>query len=277
LREPKQIQAAARGYLNDPALDAVAFVADPLGSAARLYRSGDIGCWNPDGTLSFRGRNDAQVKVNGVRIEPAEVTGALEKHPSVAAAEVVLRNDDPANPYLAAYWIPGASTPEPPTGAQLSAFLRTVLPEAMIPSLFVAVDRFPLNANGKLDRAALPAPSSPRYGNADRTDLEIGVHQAWVHALGHDGFGPDDHFVLVGGTSLAAMRLVARLESALDRPLPHPPPTPPARRRPPSRPRKSVVGEPRRAGRGPATRPRKPRNKREAAPSSAWPGPPPQP
>jgi acyl-coenzyme A synthetase/AMP-(fatty) acid ligase len=210
----------ARGYLNDPALDAVAFVADPLGSAARLYRSGDVGCWNPDGTLSFHGRNDAQVKVNGVRIEPAEVTGALEKHPSVAAAEVVLRNDDPANPYLAAYWIPGASTPEPPTGAQLSAFLRTVLPEAMIPSLFVAVDRFPLNANGKLDRAALPAPSSPKYGNADRTDLEIGVHQAWVHALGHDGFGPDDHFVLVGGTSLAAMRLVARLESALDRPLP---------------------------------------------------------
>ena len=210
----------ARGYLNDPALDAVAFVADPLGSDARLYRSGDIGCWNPDGTLSFHGRNDAQAKVNGVRIEPAQVAAALKKHPSVAAAEVVLRNDDPANPYLAAYWIPGASTPEPPTSAQLAAFLRTVLPEAMIPSLFVAVDRFPLNSNGKLDRRALPGPSPPRDGHTGRTDLEISVHRAWVHALGHDGFGPDDHFVLVGGNSLAAMRLVARLESALHRPLP---------------------------------------------------------
>jgi len=222
----------ARGYLNNPELTAQKFIPDPFSDnpSARLYRSGDLASWNPDGTLAFHGRIDQQIKLRGFRIEPGEIEANLLAHPGVAQAAVVLRRDDPANPRLIAYWVAQQPDPSAKTNPvetlpaeQLRSFLAQRLPDYMVPSAFVALPALPLTTNGKLDRKALPAPSlagtlSQRV--APSNDLERQLHAIWAEVLGHADFGITDNFWLVGGHSLAAAGLVARIERDLGRSIP---------------------------------------------------------
>lgn len=212
-------QGVARGYLNDPELTAEKFIADPHSPGDRLYRTGDLASWNPGGTLAFHGRVDGQMKVNGIRIEPAEIEAAMREHPAVARALAVLRTDDLRHPRLVAYWVPRNG--EHVTEYQLRAFLAERLPATMIPAAFMALDSLPLNANGKLDRGSLPAPYSTRWGRRSEKDswanpqdapIADRLFEAWSHALGHNNFDVDDHFVMVGGNSLVATRLVSDLD-----------------------------------------------------------------
>jgi amino acid adenylation domain-containing protein len=215
----------ARGYLNNPELTAEKFIPDPFSDdpSARLYKSGDLASWNPDGTLAFHGRIDQQIKLRGFRIEPAEIEANLLAHPAVAQAVIVLRHDDPANPRLIAYWVAQnldaqESTSDAPGSDQLRAFLAQRLPDYMVPSAFVALETLPLTTNGKLDRKALPAPSFA--GALDQcvepsTDVERQLHAIWAEVLGHSDFGITDNFFAVGGHSLAAARLVSRLAQTI--------------------------------------------------------------
>ena len=210
----------ARGYINNPELTAETFIPDPFldDPSARLYKSGDLCSWNSDGTLTFHGRIDQQIKLRGFRIEPGEIEVNLLGHPGVAQAAVVLRRDDPANPRLIAYWVPQQTADDSASSDQLHFFLSQRLPDYMVPSGFVALKTLPLTTNGKLDRKALPAPSFA--GNLDQrvepsTDLERQLHAIWAEVLGHSDFGITDNFFVVGGHSLAAARLAARIERGL--------------------------------------------------------------
>jgi amino acid adenylation domain-containing protein len=222
----------ARGYLNNPQLTAETFIADPGSTdpTSRLYKSGDLASWNPDGTLAFHGRLDQQIKLRGFRIEPGEIEANLLAHPGVAQAAVLLRQDDPANPRLIAYWVPQLplgqqhnATSDPPTAPQLRSFLSQRLPDSMVPAAFIALEALPLTPNGKLDRRALPEPSFSGDSEeriAPSTELEHQLHGLWSEVLGHSDFGITDNFFLVGGHSLSSARLTALIEQRLGRPLP---------------------------------------------------------
>jgi len=212
----------ARGYLNNPELTAEKFIPDPFSSdpSARLYKSGDLASWNSDGTLAYHGRIDQQIKLRGFRIEPGEIEAHLLSHPAVAQSVVVLRHDDPNNPRLIAYWVADLSQPSLASSSseQLRAFLADRLPDYMVPAAFLQLEALPLTPNGKLDRKALPAPSFS--GNLEQrvepsTDLERQLHAIWAEVLGHSDFGITDNFFAIGGHSLAAARLVSRIEQAI--------------------------------------------------------------
>ncbi|HEX9935526.1 MAG TPA: amino acid adenylation domain-containing protein, partial [Longimicrobium sp.] len=204
----------ARGYLGRPGLTAERFVPDPFSgeAGARLYRSGDLARWRADGTLGYLGRTDQQVKIRGFRIEPGEIESLLLAHPGVAAAAVIVRGagEDAA---LAAYLVPaGKALPH----AELRDALRKHLPEHMLPAAFVAVDRIPLTANGKLDRAALPAPDAAGAAHADaqvapRTPVEEVLAGIWCEVLRRDRVGVTENFFELGGHSLLATRAVSRI------------------------------------------------------------------
>ena len=202
----------ARGYLGRPDLTAERFVPDPLGEpGARLYATGDLVRSRPDGRLDFLGRVDAQVKVAGYRVEPAEVETALAGHPDVAACAVSTHTGADGDRRLVAWVVPAPGRPL--DGAGLRAWLRARLPEPMVPSLVVPLDRLPLTANGKVDRRALPvpdaaAPARPAARPPSPTvELVAGV---WADLLGRE-VGPEESFFDLGGHSLLATRLVARL------------------------------------------------------------------
>ncbi|MFN4865766.1 MAG: non-ribosomal peptide synthetase [Cyanobium sp.] len=212
----------ARGYLNNPELTAEKFIHDPFSSdpSARLYKSGDLASWNPDGTLAFQGRIDQQIKLRGFRIEPGEIETHLLAHPAVAQAVVLVRHEDPNNPRLIAYWVAVASQPSLAASSsdQLRAFLADRLPDYMVPAAFLQLEALPLTPNGKLDRKALPAPSFS--GDLEQrvepsTDLERQLHAIWAEVLGHSGFGITDNFFAIGGHSLAAARLVSKIEMVI--------------------------------------------------------------
>ncbi|SCK46289.1 non-ribosomal peptide synthetase [Streptomyces sp. WMMB 322] len=223
----------ARGYLGRPGLTASRFVADPFGPpGSRLYRSGDLARWRADGGLEYAGRADDQLKVRGFRIEPGEIETALADAPGVAHAVVAARPDRGAaadETRLVAYVVPdtapqqdGTDDPSEGFGAPLREYLRARLPEHLVPSVFVRLGRLPLTANGKLDRAALPAPSAlpapqpaPRKQPQSPQERRLAALYSELLGAGHL-VGADDGFFDLGGDSLLATRLVSRVRRELN-------------------------------------------------------------
>jgi aryl carrier-like protein len=210
-------EGVARGYLGRPDLTAERFVPDPFSSesgtpGARLYRSGDLARLLPSGDLEFLGRNDHQVKVRGVRLEPGEVEAALASFPGVREAVVMAREDRPGERRLVA-WYTTDRDPAPNVD-ELRRHLSASLPEAMVPSAFLRLPALPLTANGKLDRAALPAPGNARPDLerefvAPRNSVESALAEIWAEVLGLDRIGVEDSFFALGGDSIRSVRVIA--------------------------------------------------------------------
>jgi amino acid adenylation domain-containing protein len=211
----------AHGYLNRPDLTAERFVPDPFSDVpgSRLYRSGDLARYRPNGTLEYLGRIDHQVKLRGFRIEPGEIEATLRQHSGVRESLVLLREDQPGDRRLVAYVTtrPGlASDP-----AALRSYLVARLPEYMVPSAYVILDAFPLTPTGKVDRRALPKPTENDLVSADdftapRTPTEETISRAWCEMLGLSRVSVTTGFFEAGGDSLAAARVVSRLRAAFD-------------------------------------------------------------
>jgi amino acid adenylation domain-containing protein len=214
-------RGVARGYLARPGLTAERFLPDPFAEEAgsRFYRTGDLVRRQPGGGLQFLGRADFQVKIRGVRIELGEVEAALLAIPGVRQAVVVERRppDDPAGADLVAY-AAGEALDE----ARLRDRLAAALPAPMLPARLVLLAALPLNANGKVDRAALPAPAEAGGpAAAPRSPVEAAIAAAWQDVLRRSGVGADEDFFAIGGHSLLAARVTARLRAALGIQLPH--------------------------------------------------------
>ncbi|MFF9690814.1 amino acid adenylation domain-containing protein [Streptomyces sp. NPDC014623] len=212
----------AHGYLGRPVPTAERFVADPFGGPGeRMYRTGDLVRRHRDGCLEFIGRTDDQVKIRGFRIEPAEVAAALTGHPGVGQAAVTVREDRSGDKGLVAYYVPSraARVAVTPLPEELRTHLARTLPAYMLPAAFVELDRLPLNANGKLDRHALPAPETTAghgAGRPPRTPDEKALCDLFEQVLGMPRVSIDDSFFDLGGHSLLATRLVARIRADLD-------------------------------------------------------------
>ena len=205
----------ARGYLNQPKLTAERFISNPFSEdpESRLYRTGDLARYLPDGDIELLGRADSQVKVRGYRIELREIEAVLGQHPTVRETVVLAREDSPGDKRLVAYVLTGGNQVE--TNA-LRDFLKQKLPYYMMPSAFVYLDFLPLTPNGKIDRQALPA---PRYGHDQADDtfvpprdtLEESIAEVWREVLNLERIGVHDNFFDLGGHSLKATQVVARL------------------------------------------------------------------
>ncbi|MGW6213145.1 phosphopantetheine-binding protein [Streptomyces sp. NPDC055109] len=209
----------ARGYLGRPDLTEERFVpfeAEEVGG--RVYRTGDLVRWRPDGQLEFLRRIDHQVKIRGNRIELGEVEANLITHPGVGEVAVIVREDVPGDKRLVAYLV--AAGPDAPSIAELHAHLGRHLPDYMIPAGFVLLERLPLTANGKVDRAALPVPDGrrPDLGTsytAPRNTVERHITAVWTELLGIERVGVHDNFFQLGGHSLLATQVASRLRKAL--------------------------------------------------------------
>jgi amino acid adenylation domain-containing protein len=207
----------ARGYLNRPELTAERFLDDPFSAVpgARLYKSGDLARYRPDGILEFFGRADDQVKIHGYRIELGEIEAALSAHPDVKSCAVLAREDELGAKKLVAYLVVKSSR-EPAT-SELRAFLNESLPEYMVPAQFVVLDTLPLTSNGKIDRKALPAPSGETVaegkGGPPRTQTQKKIVDIWHSLLRIGGIGIEDDFFDLGGHSLAATALMQKLRT----------------------------------------------------------------
>jgi amino acid adenylation domain-containing protein len=212
----------AHGYLGRPGLTADRFVPDPIGPdpGGRLYRTGDRARFREDGVLEFLGRADHQIKLRGHRIEPAEIEGTLERMEGVGRAVVVARGTGDAR-RLVAYVERRGEAPAP---HEMRDALRRSLPEPMIPSSFVVLDAFPLGANGKLDRQALPDPEAPAQAREShippRTPAEEVIAGIWSELLSVPDVGVETSFFDLGGDSLLATRVVSRIRTAFDVNLP---------------------------------------------------------
>ena len=212
----------AEGYLGRPDLTAQCFLPDPFappGSPGRLYRTGDRVRWRSDGCLSFLGRFDDQVKVRGHRVEPGEIEARLLEHPAVAQAAVVARPD---HDDLAGYLVARGAAPSP---GELRGHLGRILPAAMVPTVFVFLDRLPLTPSGKLDRAALLEPAAPRAEPGPPAARPVAprgapavaqvIREIWQNVLKIDDIGLDDDLFDLGGHSLTITQIIARMQDRL--------------------------------------------------------------
>ncbi|MFG2132155.1 amino acid adenylation domain-containing protein [Streptomyces sp. NPDC048751] len=208
----------ARGYLGRPALTSERFVANPFGAPGeRFYRTGDLVRWNADGQLEFAGRADDQVKIRGFRVELGEIEAALTAHPGIARAAVLLHQGHDDRRQLVAYTVPAAGAEV--TAEALRRHLAELLPEYMVPAAYTAVDALPLNANGKVDRKALPEPDfgSQDGGRAPRDAKETLLCELIRDLLGVERVSIDDSFFALGGDSIVSIQLVSRaLEAGLE-------------------------------------------------------------
>ncbi|NPC85533.1 amino acid adenylation domain-containing protein, partial [Pyxidicoccus fallax] len=212
----------ARGYLSRPELTAERFVPNPFSDTpgARMYRTGDKVRWLADGTLEYLGRIDFQVKVRGFRIELGEIETALAQHPAIRQAVVMAREDVPGDKRLVAWFTTHGRAPEPEA---LRAFLKERLPEYMVPSAFVPLEALPLTVNGKLDRRALPAPDDSAFAVtyvAPATATEERLAAVWAEVLRVPRVGRLDDFFSLGGHSLVATQVMARVRSTFGVELP---------------------------------------------------------
>jgi amino acid adenylation domain-containing protein/thioester reductase-like protein len=216
----------ARGYLKRPELTAEKFIPDPFSDipGARLYKTGDLARYLPNGEIAFMGRIDHQVKVRGFRVELGEIEALLQQHPGVRECVVVVREDNPGDKRVVAYVVAqhGADV----TAGDVTVFLRDKLPEYMVPSAVVLLDALPLTPNSKVDRRALPKPAVAKRDDKrtiipPRTPLEAQLAGLWAELFGLEEVSIDDHFFALGGHSLLAIRLTAQIKATfgLDLPL----------------------------------------------------------
>jgi amino acid adenylation domain-containing protein/non-ribosomal peptide synthase protein (TIGR01720 family) len=205
----------ARGYLNRPELTAARFLPSPFRVGERLFRTGDVGRWLPNGEIDFLGRNDHQIKLRGHRIELAEIESCLLAHPAVSGACVTARSDGSGGKAIVAYVVVAA--PEAATEAKLRRHLRERLPDYMIPAWLVAIERLPLTVNGKIDHRRLPHPEGNAgvAGLAPRTETERRLHAIWSAVLGRSDLGVDSNFFDFGGHSLKALQITGQIHRIL--------------------------------------------------------------
>jgi amino acid adenylation domain-containing protein len=208
----------ARGYLNRPELTAEKFFSNPFSDdpQARLYKTGDLARYLPDGNIEFLGRIDDQVKIRGFRVEPGEIEAILGQHSGVCES-VVIAHEDTAGKHLAAYVVPREN--ETPAIGGLRSFLRSKLPEYMVPSTFILLDALPRTPHGKVDRRALPPPSYGGPGSDEtlvepRNPVEKALVKIWSQVLGLERVGVDDNFFALGGHSLLATQVISRVREA---------------------------------------------------------------
>ncbi len=207
-------QYLASGYWRKPDLTQATFLSDPIDKSKRIYRTGDLGLFLPDGCLVHVGRKDFQVKIRGQRIEIAEIEMALLNHTAIKEAVILARETKAGEQHLIAYI--AANQELRPSTSELRRFLQERFPPAMIPTVFVILDALPRTPNGKIDREALPEPHWDRPPLdtpyvAPRTPLEETLAAIWAEALGLDQVGIHDHFLELGGNSLLATRVISRI------------------------------------------------------------------
>jgi amino acid adenylation domain-containing protein len=214
----------ARGYLNHPALTAERFVPDPFSSSAlRLYKTGDLARYLPDGDIEYLGRIDHQVKIRGFRIELGEIQATLSQHPTVQEAVVLAREDTPGERYLVAYVVPNQE--QALSTHDLRRFLQEKLPDYMAPAVFMPLDAMPLTPNGKVDRKALPIPDQGRPDTgvtyiAPRTPAEEAMAKIWAELLHVETVGIHDDYFDLGGHSLLGTQLISRIRDTFQVELP---------------------------------------------------------
>lgn len=208
-------EGVAVGYWNRPALTAERFLPDPFGSdpRARMYRSGDLGRWRADGAIEYLGRNDDQVKIRGFRIELGEIGAQLVGYEKVKEAVVIAREDTPGDKRLVAYVTSRGA--DRPSAEALRAHVKAVLPDYMVPSAFVVLDRLPLTQNSKLDKRALPVPEDDAYARSEyeppANELEGALAGIWQKLLKVERVGRDDNFFELGGHSLLIVKMLEQL------------------------------------------------------------------
>ena len=212
----------AQGYLNRSELTQEKFIPNPFNNSkfkiqnSKLYKTGDLARYLPDGNIEYLGRIDHQVKIRGLRIESGEIEAVLNQHPDVQASCVILREDTPGDKRLIAYVV--IYSQQIPTTSHLRQYLLNHLPLYMMPQAFVILESLPLTPNGKIDRSALPAPdlhSEQKDYVAPRTPTEEMVAQIWSQVLKVEQVGIDDNFFELGGHSLLATQVISRLQEAL--------------------------------------------------------------
>jgi len=213
----------ARGYLNRKELTEKKFIPDPFSKApgAKLYKTGDLARFLPDGSIEYIGRIDFQVKIRGLRVELGEIENRISEYPGIAQNVVIVFEDTPGNQLLVSYYTENPLL-EIDT-VKLRKFLQNILPDYMVPQHFIKLDSIPLSSNGKIDRKALPSPSFERKTNAiyiePRSKEEIIIADVWKELLMLDKVGIDDSFFDLGGHSLLLIRMLIKLKSHFEREL----------------------------------------------------------
>ena len=216
----------ARGYLGQPNLTEERFLPDPFWAGGRIYNTGDLARFLPDGNIEYRGRVDFQVKIRGYRLELGEIEANLEQHPAIHQAVVATREFKPGDQRLVAYVVMKPASIGKVTGSELRSALEEKLPVYMVPATFVFLESFPLTSSGKVDRHALPAPPSAGSAEAtlelsrERNEIERVIEQVWKEALGVDNVSLNESFFDLGAHSLLVAEVHIQLQQRLGREFP---------------------------------------------------------